>query len=85
MKQLETQGFRKILVTESIHPYMNAWWHPGHGIGYEHTFVHLVHDFMEAIDKGRNPSPDFRDGVECQRVLEAVETSVEKGQWIKLR
>ena len=36
---LETQGFRKILVTESIHPYMNAWWHPGHGIGYEHTYT----------------------------------------------
>ncbi|MET9866027.1 Gfo/Idh/MocA family oxidoreductase [Streptomyces sp. NPDC006386] len=33
-------GFRRILVTEPDHPYLEAWWPPGHGLGYEHTFVH---------------------------------------------
>ncbi len=31
------QGFRTILVTDKSHPYMSAWWLPGHIIGWEHT------------------------------------------------
>jgi len=77
-----TKGFRKILVTESTHPYMNAWQHADGIIGYEHAFIHLVYDFMKAIDKGENPSPSFIDGVECQRVLQAVEKSIQEGRWI---
>lgn len=80
-----TQGFRRIQVTEPTHPYIDAWWPPGHIIGYEHTFVHVVYDFMKAIDEGKNPSPSFIDGVECQRVLEAVQSSVQKGCWVKVK
>lgn len=78
------QGFRRIQVTELNHPYMNAWWPPGHIIGYEHTFVHVVYDLMKAIDGDKNPSPSFVDGVECQRVLNAVEKSIQAGRWMKV-
>jgi predicted dehydrogenase len=70
-----TQGFSRILVTEPDHPYMAAWWPPGHIIGYEHTFTHEFHDLLEAIADDRNPVPSFRDGLQVQRVLDAVARS----------
>ncbi|KAB1988173.1 Gfo/Idh/MocA family protein [Streptomyces triticiradicis] len=71
-------GFRRILVTEPDHPYIDAWWPPGHGLGYEHTFVHQVRDLVHAIDDGRRPDPSFADGLQVQRVLAAVEESAGK-------
>jgi predicted dehydrogenase len=68
-------GFRRILVTESTHPYLSAWWPPGHGLGYEHSFTHEVHDLLFAIAEGRDPEPSFADGLQVQRVLAAVEAS----------
>ncbi|MEU9332522.1 Gfo/Idh/MocA family oxidoreductase [Streptomyces sp. NPDC048290] len=74
----EHNGFRRILVTEPGHPYLEAWWPPGHGLGYEHTFVHQARDLVHAIAEGRGPSPSFADGLQVQRVLAAVEESAEK-------
>ncbi|MEV7965007.1 Gfo/Idh/MocA family oxidoreductase [Sphaerisporangium sp. NPDC088356] len=71
----EEAGFRRILVTEGGHPYAGAWWPPGHGLGYEHTFSHEVKDFIEAIGSGTNPAPSFADGLRVQQVLAAVERS----------
>ncbi|MEU0385374.1 Gfo/Idh/MocA family protein [Streptomyces chartreusis] len=71
-------GFRRILVTEPDHPYLDAWWPPGHGLGYEHTFVHQARDLVHAIAEGRRPEPSFADGLQVQRVLAAVEESAEK-------
>ncbi|MFI9759605.1 Gfo/Idh/MocA family protein [Streptomyces sp. NPDC051963] len=71
-------GFRRILVTEPDHPYLDAWWPPGHGLGYEHTFVHQARDLVHAIAEGRQPQPSFADGLQVQRVLAAVEESAEK-------
>ncbi|MGV9788304.1 Gfo/Idh/MocA family protein [Streptomyces sp. NPDC003435] len=71
-------GFRRILVTEPDHPYLDAWWPPGHGLGYEHTFVHQARDLVHAIAEGRKPVPSFADGLEVQRVLAAVEESAAK-------
>ncbi|MFJ5100318.1 Gfo/Idh/MocA family protein [Streptomyces sp. NPDC088554] len=71
-------GFRRILVTEPEHPYLEAWWPPGHALGYEHTFVHQVRDLVEAIVTGTAPVPSFADGLQVQRVLAAVEESAEK-------
>ncbi len=79
-----TQGFKRIQVNEAEHPYINAWWPPGHIIGYEHTFVHVVYDFLKAIDENKMPSPNFRDGVECQKALEAVEKSAKEERWVKI-
>ncbi|MFG3171964.1 Gfo/Idh/MocA family protein [Streptomyces sp. NPDC048200] len=71
-------GFRRILVTEPDHPYLDAWWPPGHGLGYEHTFVHQARDLVLAVAEGRPPAPSFADGLQVQRVLAAVEESAEK-------
>ncbi|MFB7497296.1 Gfo/Idh/MocA family protein [Streptomyces sp. NPDC056161] len=71
-------GFRRILVTEPDHPYLEGWWPPGHGLGYEHSFVHQARDLVHAIAEGSAPEPSFADGLQIQRVLAAVEESAEK-------
>lgn len=76
------QGFRIIQATESSHPYMHAWWPAGHVIGYEHTFVHEMYEFIKAITNDEKCVPDFNDGVKCSQVLEAVELSVGRKQWV---
>ncbi len=77
-------GFSTISVTDGKHPYMSAWWPPGHIIGYEHSFTHTVYDFLKAIAKGESPRPDFEDGLKNQRVLDAIEKSAGTGQWVKI-
>ncbi|MEV4810715.1 Gfo/Idh/MocA family protein [Micromonospora avicenniae] len=71
------QGFSRILVTEGEHPYMSAWWPPGHIIGYEHSFTHQMRDFIEAIATGADPAPSFADALQVQLVLDAVARSAE--------
>ena len=80
----DRQGYRDIIVTESVHPYAGAWWPPGHIIGYEHTFVHTIFDFIQAVVKGRSVQPTFADGLETQKVLEAVEKSAKLRRWVKV-
>ncbi len=77
----ETAGFRRIIVTEPTHPYVGAWWPPGHGLGYEHGFTHQVVDLVTAIAQGEQPLPSFADGLQVQSVLAAVERSAEAGAW----
>ena len=79
----ETAGFRTINVTGPDHPYMEAWWPPGHIIGYEHTFIHTMKDLLDGISTGHSPAPTFEDGYRCQAVLDAVERSVDGGSWTK--
>ncbi|MET8040434.1 Gfo/Idh/MocA family oxidoreductase [Micromonospora sp. NPDC005215] len=73
------QGFNRILVTEGDHPYMSAWWPPGHIIGYEHSFTHEMRDFIEAVATGVDPTPSFADALQVQLVLDAVARSAELG------
>jgi predicted dehydrogenase len=82
----DRQGFRDILVTQrdNIQPYVSNWWPPGHIIGYEHTFVHAVADFVNACADGKSAQPTFEDGLKNQRVLAAVEESSQKGKWVKV-
>ena len=75
-------GFRTILVTDEAHPYVAAWWPPGHIIGYEHTFTHTVLDLLQALHEGVQPKPDFADGLANQRVLDAIERSAESRRWV---
>jgi len=77
----DTAGFRRILATEPDHPYVAAWWPPGHGLGYEHGFSHQVVDLVRAIADGTDPAPSFADGLQVQRVLEAVEISSAARGW----
>lgn len=78
------QGFKTILTTESVHPYIANWWPPGHIIGWEHTFVHEIYEFLKAIQEDKTPSPDFYDGLACQKVLDAVEKSAKERRWVKV-
>lgn len=79
------RGFRTILATESVHPYVGNWWPPGHVLGYEHTFVHEVADFVTAVANDKPIAPDFVDGLKVQCVLAAVEESLEKRTWAKVK
>ena len=76
------QGFRTIQVTEGMHPYIEHWWPAGHVIGYEHTFVHELYEFLQAIALDKPTSPSFVDGVKCCQILEAVDRSAENGCWV---
>ena len=78
------RGFRLIQTTEGIHPYASAWWPAGHVIGYEQTFVHEIYEFIQSIALNRPASPDFRDGVRCAQVLEAVDLSIREGCWVNV-
>jgi len=78
------QGWKTILVTDPPHPYLKGWWPAGHIIGWQHTFVHQIYNLMNGIATGKNPTPNFYDGLKCQMVLEAVEKSAETSQWIKI-
>jgi predicted dehydrogenase len=75
-------GFRRILVTEPSHPYLAAWYPPGHTLGWEHSFTHEVKDMVEAVAAGQDPLPSFEDGLQVQLVLDAVQRSTaDRGCW----
>jgi predicted dehydrogenase len=76
------RGWRSIHVTDGDHPYMGKWWVPGLQIGYEHTFVHQVADFLEGVTKGKPAQPDFRNAYQTQLVLDAVLQSAREQKWI---
>lgn len=78
------RGFRNILVTEPSHPYVGKWWPAGHILGYEHSFVHTVADFVNAVVKGKSAEPDFNEGLRNQRVLDAIMQSMRQCSWIQL-
>jgi predicted dehydrogenase len=80
----DRRGFKTILVTEPVHPYISAWWPPGHIIGYEHTFVNQAADLLTGIAQDKPLSPDFGDGLRCQQVLDAVLDSAKSGTWVKV-
>jgi predicted dehydrogenase len=78
-----TAGFTRILVTEPDHPYLSAWWPPGHVLGWDVTFSHEIADLLTAIATGTQPRPSFADGLQVQRVLAAVqESAASDSRWI---
>ncbi|MEO8657037.1 MAG: Gfo/Idh/MocA family oxidoreductase [Bryobacteraceae bacterium] len=83
-KKLESHvtGWRKIHTTNSEHPYMNRYWVPGTCIGYEHTFLNALADFVMGIESGKPVQPDFRNALQTQRVCDAVIESARSGQWM---
>ena len=76
------RGWKSVHVTDSDHPYMDKWWVPGLAIGYEHSFVHQVADFLEAYAKKQPARPTFRDALETQKVCDAVLASAKSHQWV---
>jgi predicted dehydrogenase len=78
------RGWRSVHVTDGDMPYMKNWWVPGLQIGYEHTFVHQVADFLKGLETGEKVQPDFRDALETQKVCDAVLKSAACGQWVQV-
>jgi predicted dehydrogenase len=75
------RGWRSLHVTDGDHPYMKHWWVPGLQIGYEHTFIHQVADFLEGLRTGRPAAPTFRDALATDLVTDAVLRSAQSGRW----
>jgi predicted dehydrogenase len=75
------RGWRSIHITDGDHPYMGNWWVPGLQIGYEHTFIHQVADFLDGLAKGKPAMPDFRDAYRTQLVLDAILKSAKEEKW----
>ncbi len=78
-------GFRRVVVTEPEHAYVGAWWPAGHGLGYEHAFTHQAVDLVRDVADHRQPRPSFADGLQVQRVLDAVERSAaDRSTWTEV-
>jgi len=77
----QLRGWRSIHVTDGEQPYMNKWWVPGLGIGYEHSFVHQVADFLKSLETGESCSPTFKEALETQKVCQAVLDSAATRSW----
>ena len=80
----EQQGFRTIQATDPQHPYISAWWPPGHIIGYEHTFIHAVNDFLNALSEDTDIRPNLYDGMRVMQVLEAGIVSSQSGKHVRV-
>lgn len=79
------RGWKSIHITDREHPYMSHWWVPGLQIGYEHTFVHQVADFLTAVGEGKSASPTFREALATEDVTDAVLDSAANKKWVKVR
>ncbi len=75
------RGWRSIHITDGDHPYMKNWWVPGLQIGYEHSFVHQVADFLANVAGNKSTSPTFREALETTRICDAVLASAKVGAW----
>ena len=75
------RGWRSVHITDGDHPYMGKWWVPGLQIGYEHTFIHQLADFLDALEGGKSAAPTFRDALATDLVTDAVLKSARTGKW----
>ena len=80
----QLRGWRSIHVTDGDHPYMKNWWVPGLAIGYEHSFIHQIADFLQGLQAGKPVAPTFRDALETTKVCDAVLASAASGRWVSL-
>ena len=83
--ETKVQGFRQILATDPSHAYFDRWWPGGHLIGYEHTFIHTMFDFLNAVAAGKQVKPNFEDGVRNQMVLDAIEKAARTKRWVTVK
>jgi predicted dehydrogenase len=75
------RGWTSILVTDGDHPYLGKWWVPGLIIGFEHSFVHTMADFITAMDSDTPAGPTVRDALETNRLCDAIIASGKSGTW----
>jgi predicted dehydrogenase len=75
------RGWHDVHISDGDMPYMGNWWVPGLNIGYEHTFIHQVADFLKSLETGEQMHPSFRDALETQKVCDAVLASAAERTW----
>ena len=80
----DRRGYETVLVTDPDDPYVDAWWPPGHVIGWEHAFVHENYEFLSAVADGSTFHPDFADGLKVQQLLDAIERADASGAWLSV-
>jgi predicted dehydrogenase len=86
----DDRGFQTVLITDESDPYVDAWWPPGHVLGWEHTFVHEDYEFLTAAAEGtpraleESPVATVQDGLAVQRVIDAILESEERGAWVEV-
>ncbi|RAW44679.1 gfo/Idh/MocA family oxidoreductase [Halorubrum sp. 48-1-W] len=78
------RGYETVLVTDESDPYVDHWWPPGHVLGWEHTFVHENYEFLSSVSTGTSFEPSFEQGYAVQRVMDAIQRSDERGEWVSL-
>ena len=78
------RGWRDIHITDHDHPFMKHWWVPGLQIGYEHTFIHQVADFVSGLEAGLPASPTFREALRTDYVTDAVLQSAANRSWVQV-
>jgi predicted dehydrogenase len=78
------EGFRRVLVTEPGDPWLEAWWPPGHVLGWDATFVHELRDLLQGVSAGAQVAPTFADGLQVDRVLGAIADSAASGRWAEV-
>ena len=74
------RGYETVLVTDPDDPYVEAWWPPGHVLGWEHAFVHENFEFLSSVRDGTEFHPSFEDAYGVQQVLDAIERSDASGE-----
>ena len=80
----ELRGRRKVLAPSpgpADDPY---YWKPGHPIGYEHTFISSLADFLLGVESGVPARPTFEDGLAVQMLLAAIEESAARRRWVSV-
>jgi predicted dehydrogenase len=77
------QAWKDMMVTGPNQPYSENFWKPGHIIGYEHTFIATLGDFLSALAQEEPFHPNFEDAVQTQRLMEAIENSAAARSWVK--
>ncbi len=75
------QGARNLLVTDMKHPIFPNFWRPGHIIGYEHTFIAALAEFVICLAAGKDFHPNFADALVVQETLDALQRSAKTKQW----
>ena len=79
----DKRGWSSIHVTDGDQPYVGNWWVPGLCLGYEHSFVHGVYEFLRSLDDPSSEKrfPDFKDALGTQYVCDAVLDSAKESSW----
>jgi predicted dehydrogenase len=83
----DRRGWSSIHCTDGDHPYAGKWWVPGLGLGYEHSFVHALYEFLRSLDapKAERRYPDFRHALGTQFVCDAVLAAARQGKWVEVK